>query len=478
MTSQSGSISPLRLKTALECDDITDLRRGKSKKKKTGGKKIIGSRHLRTTVKEEIVDHGEGDEDVGVEQEVEGETVKIESTEIKRCELILSRVKLAKPGESLEVIKPRLPQAPKRAGGPLNGLSRRVRANQQKCGAKKTQPTGVHQAGDGNQVRLEDGGAKRILDQKPSTKRNQRTLEECAVKSFPPKTCEVRVENVGCSQQLVNEGETRRKPTRKSVSSSCLAGPYAFVSVMEDSIDSSIEVLEDSQDLSWELAEGGTWRETNKQNGKVEKELPAKQNVHVKGAAQAKLSKRKQAPLASDTLETVCTVGISRCVEDEFEKEKHTSTTKKIDAEGDDLEHGIRMFHSTMAKGYDCINADPSYVCVFCHEQPHRHGLGDLFGPYWLGEGGRDVWTHVDCAVWVPCVVLGDHGDVEGLPEAIKKARKQTCSSCNSGGASITCNVAGCSQTAHVRCAAVEGWRLVEEEFEAVCNQHIEMMSV
>ena len=97
-----------------------------------------------------------------------------------------------------------------------------------------------------------------------------------------------------------------QKPTRESVSSSCLAGPYAFVSVMEDSIDSSIEVLDDSQDLSWELAEGGTWRESNKLNGKVEKkELFAKQNFHVKGAAQAKLSKRKQAPLASDDLETV-----------------------------------------------------------------------------------------------------------------------------------------------------------------------------
>ena len=240
-------------------------------------------------------------------------------------------------------------------------------------------------------MRLVDGGTESIIDQNPSSKGNYGTLEECAVKSFPPKTCEVRVENVGFSQQLVNEEETRRKPTRKSVSSSCLAGPYAFVSVMEDSIDSSIEVLDDSQDLSWELAEGGTWRETNKQNGKVEKkELFAEQNVHVKGAAQAKLSKRKQAPLASDSLETVYTVGINRCVEDEFEKGIHTSTDEKIDAEeGDDLEHGVRMFHSTMAKDYDCINADPSYVCVFCHEQPHRHGLGDLFGPYWVGEGGR-----------------------------------------------------------------------------------------
>ena len=237
-------------------------------------------------------------------------------------------------------------------------------------------------------MRLVDGGTEIIIDQNPSSKGNYGTLEECAVKSFPPKTYEVRVDNVGFSQQLVNEEETRPKPTRESVSSSCLAGPYAFVSVMEDSIDSSIEVLDDSQDLSWELAEGGTWRESNKLNGKVEKkELFAKQNFHVKGAAQAKLSKKKQAPLAS--IWKLCTVGISRCVEDEFKKEKPMSTDEKIGAEGNDLEHGVMMFHSMMAKGYDCINADPSYVCVFCHEQPHRHGLGDLFGPYWLEEGGR-----------------------------------------------------------------------------------------
>ena len=389
MTGQLGSISPLPLETVLECEVITDLRRGKSKKRKTGAKKIIGSRHLRTTVKEEVVDHGEGDDDVGAEQEVEGKRVNIESIEIKRCETILSRINLAKPGEGLEVIKPRLSQAPQRVGGPLNGLNRQVRANQQRSGAKKTQPTGVHQAGDRNQVRLVDGGTEIIIDQNPSSKGNYGTLEECAVKSFPPKTYEVRVENVGFSQQLVNEEETRPKPTRESVSSSCLAGPYAFVSVMEVSIDSSIEVLDDSsQDLSWELAEGGTWRESNKLNGKVEKkELFAKQNFHVKGAAQAKLSKKKQAPLAS--IWKLCTVGISRCVEDEFEKEKPTSTDEKIGAEGNDLEHGVMMFHSMMAKGYDCINADPSYVCVFCHEQPHRRGLGDLFGPYWLEEGGR-----------------------------------------------------------------------------------------
>ena len=123
MTGQLGSISPLRLETVLECEVITDLRRGKSKKRKTGAKKIIGSRHLRTTVKEEVVDHGEGDDDVGAEQEVEGKRVNIESIEIKRCELILSGINLAKP-EGLEVIKPRLSQAPQRVGGPLNGLNR------------------------------------------------------------------------------------------------------------------------------------------------------------------------------------------------------------------------------------------------------------------------------------------------------------------------------------------------------------------
>ena len=117
MTGQLGSISPLRLETVLECEVITDLRRGKSKKRKTGGKKIIGSRHLRTTVKEEVVDHGEGDEDVGVKQEVGGGKVNIESIEIKRCETILRRINLAKPGEGLKVIKPSNQGCPKHHRG-------------------------------------------------------------------------------------------------------------------------------------------------------------------------------------------------------------------------------------------------------------------------------------------------------------------------------------------------------------------------
>ena len=68
-------------------------------------------------MKEEVVDHGEGDDDVGAEQEVEGKRVNIESIEIKRCETILSRINLAKPGEGLKVIKPSNQGCPKHHRG-------------------------------------------------------------------------------------------------------------------------------------------------------------------------------------------------------------------------------------------------------------------------------------------------------------------------------------------------------------------------
>ena len=94
-------------------------------------------------------------------------------------------------------------------------------------------------------------------------------------------------------------------------------------------------------------------------------------------------SKRKGAPLASDTLEVECIVDLKYRVEDELEGE-----TDPVFKDGVKDQH-VKMFHSTMEKGYDAINADPTYVCIFCQQQPHRFGLGDLFGPYWVEKGGR-----------------------------------------------------------------------------------------
>ena len=76
------------------------------------------------------------------------------------------------------------------------------------------------------------------------------------------KRCSVSIGRITLKQQQ------KKRPVRKSKASSkfsnSLAGSDAFVSNVDD-IDSSIEILDHSQDLSWELVEGGIWNETNKQ---------------------------------------------------------------------------------------------------------------------------------------------------------------------------------------------------------------------
>ena len=82
------------------------------------------------------------------------------------------------------------------------------------------------------------------------------------------------------NRRKADEAEARKKV--KAVSSNKLAGGLnAFMSNF-DYIDSSIEVLDHSQDLSWELVEGGTWNETNKQS---EQAMSEKFKVLLKLAA-------------------------------------------------------------------------------------------------------------------------------------------------------------------------------------------------
>lgn len=132
----------------------------------------------------------------------------------------------------------------------------------------------------------------------------------------------------------------------------------------------------------------------------------------------------------------------------------------------------VRMFHSTAQRGYDSSTADPSFVCTFCHEPPHRHGLGDLFGPQWLG--GRDLWLHADCLLWVPCVLLGVGGQVEGVGEAVEQTRGLVCPGCGRRGASVGCTGHSCGEAVHLRCAGAEGWWLEEETYQARCAHHRE----
>ena len=131
----------------------------------------------------------------------------------------------------------------------------------------------------------------------------------------------------------------------------------------------------------------------------------------------------------------------------------------------------VQLYHDAMAVGYDAEKADPTYICAFCGLPPHRRRLGELFGPYWEGAGGGDLWTHLECAVWVPCVHLVA-GRVQGLGEAARLAAPLRCAGCGCGGASVGCTHHGCRAAAHVHCCAGLGWRLEEEVFLASCPDH------
>lgn len=515
MESQLGKRSKVTLSSATECAAITDLCKEKGKRSKIGGRAQLVPAKVEGAAAGDGVDGK--DENNAVVDYAEEDKVSI-----KRCELIMSKISLAKLGKEVIVSHTNAKARPARkakmvksikseqcafvSASDANGSSVEVTDHSQVLG-KKQQPghSGNKSEQQKNlrgeeQVGFKKAANAKILGKSCKEKNHDevagnREIKETIGVKLPMKRCEVSIGRVSLTQLKKNKDikQTKRRHARKSkvVSSNSLPrGLNTFVSNL-DYIDSSIEVLDHSQDLSWELVEGGTWNETDKQIKKKERKSPKKFETLLSSSKehhgpdklphQVTVSKkRRRAPLASENLASECIVDLKHCVEDEVEDEADTVTTCEDGADSTfkDGERGqrVKMFHSTMVKGYDCITADPTFVCVFCNHQPHRYGLGDLFGPYFVKKGGRDVWTHVDCAVWVPCVLLSESsGEVEGLSEAIRQTRKQTCSSCKLRGASIGCTSPGCTRTAHVRCAAVEGWRLVEENFEATCSLHLKM---
>jgi len=502
MESQLGKRSKVVLSSAAECAAITDLCKEKGKRSKTGGRAQLVPAKVEGEAAGDKVDGK--DENKAVVDDAEEDKVSI-----KRCDLLMSKISLAKLGEEVIVSHTNAKARPARKAKIVKSVKSEQYAfvsasdaigssvdHSQVLGKKKQsglfgkKSEQQKNLGGEEQVGLKKAANVKLLGKSCIEKNHdtvgagKRESKETTGVKLPMKRCEVSIGKVSLTKLKKNTDikQTKRRQARKSkvVSSNSLpGGPNAFASNF-DYIDSSIEVLDHSQDLSWELVEGGTWNETNKQIKKKARKSPKKSETlwssskeHYGPDQQVTVSKkRRRAPLASDNLESECIVDLKYCVEDEFEDEADTVTTSK-DGEGGQR---VKMFHSTMVKGYDCITADPTYVCVFCNHQPHRYGLGDLFGPYFVKKGGRDVWTHVDCAVWVPCVLLGESsGEVEGLSEAIRQTRKQACSSCKLRGASIGCTSPGCTQTAHFRCAAVEGWRLVEENFVATCTLHLKM---
>lgn len=69
--------------------------------------------------------------------------------------------------------------------------------------------------------------------------------------------------------------------------------------------------------------------------------------------------------------------------------EKSVNKTKKVLKP--DKSKVIRGLHvSTLSKKYDTDKRDTTWVCVFCKLGPHKHKLGDLFGPYIISKTSED----------------------------------------------------------------------------------------
>lgn len=155
---------------------------------------------------------------------------------------------------------------------------------------------------------------------------------------------------------------------------------------------------------------------------------------------------------------------------------------------------------STLGTRYDATTADATWVCAFCERGPHAGArerepgppLGDLFGPYtittqceeflalsenerrrWIGATGGEVevWTHEECAVWAPGVVLAG-ARAWGLAAGVWRARGAVCGRCGRAGAGVACRVRGCMGRAHAGCALSGGWRVQEQAFVAQCPAH------
>lgn len=72
--------------------------------------------------------------------------------------------------------------------------------------------------------------------------------------------------------------------------------------------------------------------------------------------------------------------------EDDPEKAQNKFKPKKsLHSHNANERNKIRGLHvSTLSKKYDADTTDVSWKCVFCKMGPHKSGLGDLFGPYFV----------------------------------------------------------------------------------------------
>lgn len=223
---------------------------------------------------------------------------------------------------------------------------------------------------------------------------------------------------------------------------------------------------------------------------------------------------------------------INQIVNGDDDNDKAAGKTKKSQKP----EKKIRGLHvSTLSNKYDADKRDLSWICVFCKLGPHKHKLGDLFGPYIVNQKSEEFrYAAQDPAtdpfrqtnknkfqkkvnapdkspkkkkkslptspnngvlfdevfdgmckidddnfeVWFheDCIAWseGVHmigSKIIGMEAAIWSSTRYRCLYCSKNGAMLTCLNRECKITGHFGCALKEGWQLTDE-FKTFCGNH------
>lgn len=159
------------------------------------------------------------------------------------------------------------------------------------------------------------------------------------------------------------------------------------------------------------------------------------------------------------------------------------------------------MDETAIAMECDSTTNIDLWICVFCKIGPFCQltKLGDLFGPYIIsttspdfyktgvsinqikdteisgmykiGEETYEIWIHERCALWAPSVFMAG-SKLMGLECAAWSYCRTKCMYCERTGANVSCSHGTCDEAAHIFCAMVNYWTLVEDEYKALCPRH------
>lgn len=110
-----------------------------------------------------------------------------------------------------------------------------------------------------------------------------------------------------------------------------------------------------------------------------------KEKSKIKEELNETVTKNYKGPFVQVKADGTLTV-VNTPMEDDPEKAQNKFKPKKsLHSHNANERNKIRGLHvSTLSKKYDADTTDVSWKCVFCKMGPHKSGLGDLFGPYFV----------------------------------------------------------------------------------------------